>query len=120
MSGHDRWRRAAPGAVFELQQPPKKPRKKTFSWCRRPNGFSDNPRWRAVAKNTGSSLATVIAFVNRLEELGNDAANHNDIRGSIAGFNPLDFAAALDIRWRRQRQFMPVWRTQISAGSPTA
>jgi hypothetical protein len=39
----------------------------------------------------------VLAFVNRLEELGNDAANRGDIRGSVAGFNTEDFAAALDI-----------------------
>src|SRR5258706_11371213 len=92
------WRRPpAPGVVTGVQEPPKKPRKKIFSWCRRMNGFCDNPRWRAVSKNTGISLATVIAFVNRLEELGNDAANRGDIRGSIAGFNALDFAAALDI-----------------------
>jgi hypothetical protein len=97
MSGQDRWRRAAPGAVFDLQQAPKKPRKKTFSWSRRPNGFSDNPRWRVVSKNTGISLATVIAFVNRLEECANDAANRGDIRGSVAEFNALEFAAALDI-----------------------
>jgi hypothetical protein len=98
MSGHERWRRAAAaGAIFELQQPPKKPRKKTYLWCRRPNRFSDNPRWRVVSKNTGINLATVIAFVNRLEELGNDAANRGDIRGSVAEFNALEFAAALDI-----------------------
>jgi hypothetical protein len=39
----------------------------------------------------------VLAFVNRLEELGNDSANRGDIRGSVAGFKTEDFAAALDI-----------------------
>jgi hypothetical protein len=98
MAVADRWRRPpAPGVVAGVQEPPKKPRKKTFSWCRRPNGFSDNPRWRVVSKNTGISLAIVIAFVNRLEELGNDAANRGDLRGSIAGFSALEFAAALEI-----------------------
>ena len=98
MAVADMWRRPpAPGVATGVQEPPKKPKKKTFSWCRRMNGFCDNPRWRAVSKNTGISLATVIAFVNRLEELGNDAANRGDIRGSIAEFNSHEFAAALDI-----------------------
>jgi hypothetical protein len=99
MSGPDMWRRPPPDVVgrSRLQEPPKKSRKKTFSWCRRPNGFSDNPRWRVVSKSTGISLATVIAFVNRLEERANDAANRGDIRGSITGFSALEFAAALEV-----------------------
>src|SRR5260370_20120775 len=71
--------------------------KRSFPWCRRPNGFSDNPKWRAVKARSGLNLCTVLAFVNRLEELGNDAANRGDIRGSVAGFKTEDFAAALDI-----------------------
>jgi hypothetical protein len=46
---------------------------------------------------SGLSLSTVLAFVNRLEELGNDAANRGDIRGSVVGFKSQDFGAALDI-----------------------
>jgi hypothetical protein len=38
-----------------------------------------------------------LAFVNRLEEVGNDAANRGDIRGSVVDFKAQDFAAALDI-----------------------
>lgn len=38
-----------------------------------------------------------IAFVNRLEEIGNDAANRGDLRGSIAEFDAETFAAALDV-----------------------
>jgi hypothetical protein len=38
-----------------------------------------------------------LAFVNRLEELGNDSANRGDFRGSVADFKAQDFAAALDI-----------------------
>ena len=72
-------------------------RKRSFSWCRRPNGFSDNPKWRSVKARTGLELCTVLAFVNRLEEVGNDAANRGDIRGSLVGFKAQDFAAALDI-----------------------
>jgi hypothetical protein len=85
-----------PGADLQ-QQLPRRPRKRVFAWCRRPNGFSDNPKWRVVAKKTGIGLAVVIAFVNRLEELGNNAANHGDHRGSVAEFNAEEFAAALDI-----------------------
>lgn len=72
-------------------------RKKGMPWCRRPNGFSDYPKWRAASSRSGYSLCTVLAFVNRLEELGNDAVNRGDIRGSISGFKAADFAAALDI-----------------------
>jgi hypothetical protein len=72
-------------------------RKRSFTWCRRPNGFSDNPKWRSVKACTGLELCTVLAFVNRLEEVGNDAANRGDIRGSLVGFKAQDFAAALDI-----------------------
>jgi hypothetical protein len=72
-------------------------RTRSFSWCRRPNGFSDNPKWRAVSAYSGLALSKVLAFVNRLEELGNDAANRGDIRGSVVGFKAQEFAAALDI-----------------------
>jgi hypothetical protein len=68
-----------------------------MTWCRRPNGFSDYPKWRAVSARSGLDLCTVLAFVNRLEELGNDAVNRGEIRGSIAGFAVEDFAAALSI-----------------------
>jgi hypothetical protein len=76
---------------------PRLQRKRSFSWSRRPNGFSDNPKWRAVKAHSGLDLCTVLAFVNRLEELANDAANRGDIRGSLAEFKAHDFAAALDI-----------------------
>jgi hypothetical protein len=72
-------------------------RKRSFPWSRRPNGFSDNPKWRAVAACSGLDLCTVLAFVNRLEELGNDAANRGEIRGCVTEFKAHDFAAALDI-----------------------
>jgi hypothetical protein len=66
-------------------------------WCRRPNGFSDYPKWRAVSARAGFALCTVLAFVNRLEEFGNDAVNRGEVRGSISSFAAEDFAAALDI-----------------------
>ncbi len=68
-----------------------------MTWCRRPNGFSDFPKWRAVSARSGLDLCTVLAFVNRLEELGNDAVNRGEIRGSLAGFAAEDFVAALNI-----------------------
>jgi hypothetical protein len=96
MSGFFPPRRAGPlPGLAELVA--KKHRKRTFAWCRRPNGFSDNPKWRVVARNAKVGLAVVIAFVNRLEELGNDAANRSDLRGSIAEFDADTFAAALDV-----------------------
>jgi hypothetical protein len=86
-----------PGGLIDVQPMAKRPRKKNFAWCRRPNGFCDNPKWRVASQQTGIGLAGVIAFVNRLEELGNDAANRGDQRGSVAEFNAQEFAAALDI-----------------------
>lgn len=94
MSGWPNSFKSAPNVRTIVGQ---RPRNRLFTWCRRPNGFSDNPKWRAVAARSGLNLCTVLAFVNRLEELGNDAANRGDIRGSVAGFKTEDFAAALDI-----------------------
>ena len=94
MSGWSNSIKSAPNVRTSVGQ---RPRNRSFPWCRRPNGFSDNPKWRAVKARSGLNLCTVLAFVNRLEELGNDAANRGDIRGSVAGFKTEDFAAALDI-----------------------
>jgi hypothetical protein len=94
MSGWPNSIKSAPNVRTSVGQ---RPRNRSFPWCRRPNGFSDNPKWRAVKARSGLDLCTVLAFVNRLEELGNDAANRGDIRGSVAGFKTEDFAAALDI-----------------------
>lgn len=66
-----------------------------FHWCRRPNGFSDLPLWGVVADNLGMPLYQVVAFVNRLEELGNAAANYSEIRGNLSRFKPEEFAKAL-------------------------
>jgi hypothetical protein len=94
MSG---WRNHNHSAFNGLPSSALQKRKKGMPWCRRPNGFSDYPKWRAVSTRAGYNLCTVLAFVNRLEELGNDAVNRGDIRGSISGFKAADFAAALDI-----------------------
>ena len=94
MSGWSNTIKSAPNVRTSTSQ---RPRNRSFPWCRRPNGFSDNPKWRAAMVLSGLSLSTVLAFVNRLEELGNDAANRGDIRGSVVGFKSQDFAAALDI-----------------------
>jgi hypothetical protein len=64
-----------------------------WKWSRRMNGFSDQPLWRVVARKVSLPLATVVAFVNRLEELANKA----DDRGSVADFSAAEFGAALDI-----------------------
>jgi hypothetical protein len=83
------------------QRKPKGP----MTWCRRPNGFSDYPKWRAVSARSGLDLCTVLAFVNRLE-LGNDAVNRGEIRGSIAGFAAEDFAAALSINSENAKKLL--------------
>jgi hypothetical protein len=79
-----------------------------MTWCRRPNGFSDYPKWRAVSKRSGLDLCTVLAFVNRLEELGNDAVNRGEIRGCVASFAVEDFAAALDISSENAKKLLEI------------
>src|SRR4051812_45763543 len=66
-----------------------------YHWCRRQNGFSDMPIWRVVAMKCGMPLYQVLAFVNRLEELGNEAANAGLQRGSLEHFSADEFAVAL-------------------------
>ena len=58
-----------------------------WHWCRRGNGFSDMPVWRLVARNCNLPLVTVLAFVNRLEELANNAGNFGRERGSVETFD---------------------------------
>lgn len=70
-------------------------RHRQFHWCRRPNGFCDLPIWGVVADRLGMPAYQVIAFVNRLEELANAAANYGGIRGHLGRFNPLEFARGL-------------------------
>ena len=72
-------------------------RHRRFHWCRRPNGFSDMPVWRVVARQTGLPVVTVLAFVNRLEELGNAAANFGEVRGALSRFSASEFAEALGL-----------------------
>lgn len=66
-----------------------------WHWCRRPNGFCDRPLWRLIAGELGMPPYQVIAFVNRLEEFGNDAGNRGYTRGEITHFNPAEFGLAL-------------------------
>lgn len=70
-------------------------RHRKYHWCRRPNGFSDLPIWRVVASECDMPVFQVIAFVNRLEELANNAANFGLLRGSVERFMPAEFGAAL-------------------------
>lgn len=70
-------------------------RHRKFHWCRRPNGFSDLPIWRVVAAECSMPVYQIVAFVNRLEELANSAANFGQVRGSVERFRPAEFGAAL-------------------------
>jgi hypothetical protein len=72
-------------------------RHRQWHWCRRPNGFSDWPRWRVMADRLGLPLPYVLAFVNRLEEFANEAGNKGYGRGEIAHFNAEEFGMALGI-----------------------
>jgi hypothetical protein len=72
-------------------------RKRVWRWCRRENGFSDLPRWRVVAARCELPLFQVVAFVNRLEEVANDAGNKGLGRGEVSHFDAAEFAAALDM-----------------------
>ncbi len=73
----------------------KRVQKRVWHWCRRPNGFSDNPKWRVVAARVKLPLPYVIAFVNRLEELANDAGNKGLSRGEVVHFSAEEFGLAL-------------------------
>jgi hypothetical protein len=79
----------------KLQQAETVRRYRQYHWCRRPNGFSDMPVWRVVAAQAKLPLYQVLALVNRLEELANNAANFGDERGSVASFDADEFGAAL-------------------------
>jgi len=70
-------------------------RHRQWSWCRRPNGFCDMPRWRVIAEKLNVPLPYVIAFVNRLEEFANAAELRFDPRGHVGAFDPVEFGAAL-------------------------
>jgi hypothetical protein len=70
-------------------------RQQQWSWCRRPNGFCDLPKWRLVASRLNMPAYQVIAFANRLEELANDAGNRGYARGEVTHFNAEEFAVAL-------------------------
>ena len=77
----------------------KKKAKREWHWCRRHNGFSDMPIWKLVARRANTTLVTVLAFVNRLEELANSAGNvEGRERGSVETFDPEEFGLALDIQ----------------------
>ncbi|MGY3393464.1 hypothetical protein ACVWW6_006055 [Bradyrhizobium sp. USDA 3311] len=80
-----------------IEQAEKKLRYRQYHWCRRPNGFSDMPVWRVVAQYAGLPLVAVLAVVNRLEELANNAANFGEERGSVASFDADEFGAALGL-----------------------
>lgn len=76
----------------------RKKAKRQWHWCRRDNGFSDMPIWKLVARRCNTSLVTVLAFVNRLEELANNAGNvEGRERGSVETFDAEEFSLALDI-----------------------
>jgi hypothetical protein len=77
---------------------------RSWSWCRRPNGFSDLPKWRVLAKRLQMPLTQVVAFVNRLEELANDAGNKGLARGEVTHFSAAEFAIALDITEREAKE----------------
>jgi hypothetical protein len=69
----------------------KRQKHRAWHWCRRKNGFSDNPLWRVVAEKLGLQLHAVQAFTNRLEEL----ANQGEPRGFVGDFKAAEFGAAL-------------------------
>jgi hypothetical protein len=70
-------------------------RHRQWHWCRRGNGFSDLPRWRLVAERLRMPLYQVVAFVHRLDELANAAANIGHARGHVGHFSAAEFGAAL-------------------------
>lgn len=65
-------------------------RHRRYQWCRLWNGFLDDPLLRVVAARTKIPLATVQAFVARLDSFANAA----EPRGYVGDFNAAEFAAA--------------------------
>lgn len=70
-------------------------RSRKWHWCRRDNGFSDDPKWHVVAARVGLPPYQVIAVVNRLEEVANAAGNIGHGRGYVGHFSPAEFGVAL-------------------------
>jgi hypothetical protein len=81
------------GQTYDKAAQAKRHRK--YTWSRRDNGFSDMPLWRLVAQRCNLPLYQVLAFVNRLEEIANNAANHGLQRGSVEQFDADEFGLAL-------------------------
>jgi len=70
-------------------------KQREWHWCRRRNGFSDMPIWRRVAARLELPLFQVLALVNRLEELANEAGNRGFARGEVGHFSAEEFGHAL-------------------------
>lgn len=79
----------------QLYEARKAKKHRQLHWCRRPNAFSDQPIWRLAAARCNMPLYQLLAFVNRLEEHANNAANHGLIRGSLQLFDADEFGVAL-------------------------
>lgn len=72
-------------------------RHREWHWCRRKNGFSGMPKWHVVAERLGLPPPNVIAFVNWLEEIANDAGNLGFDRGYVGHFDAGECARAIGI-----------------------
>lgn len=63
------------------------------SWCRLWHDMPTDPKWRAIARRSGQRIGDVIALFNMLLVEASQAED----RGSVAGFDAEDAAAALDM-----------------------
>jgi 5-methylcytosine-specific restriction endonuclease McrA len=73
--------------------PTRPPRDRRYGWFRLYNGFSDHPKWRAVAQMVGLRVTDVIAIAVKLLE----CANKGHPRGALDKFSVLETGAAYDI-----------------------
>lgn len=78
-----------------FEEAAKREAKRQWYWSRREIGFCDKPKWRLIAERLRLPLPYVVAFVNRLEEVVNDAGNKGYERGDHALFDAAEFGMAL-------------------------
>jgi hypothetical protein len=88
---------------------PARPRRKTWSWFRKYNGFPYHPKWPMVAKRARVRTETVVVIVLLLE----DAANRGSPRGNVEEFKFAECAS--HFKWR-ERTVRRVWDVLVEIG----
>jgi len=74
-----------------------KEKRREWHWCRRENDFSARRKWHVIAARVRLRPTDVIAFVNRLEEIGNAAEQRGHERGVVSDYSIEELAAELGL-----------------------